>query len=58
MTGANNNSSGFALLRLTNFFIRITWRSCALVVALCVRLPTSIILAVIAYVQRARIVRW
>lgn len=44
----------FETVRLANFLIRVLWKSTALVIAITVRLLTSIILAIVRYRQRNR----
>ena len=61
MADLKNKPTGFNHLdpfRMTNFFIRILWRLTAFVIALAVRIPTSIIFVVVARWQRLRVTRW
>ena len=61
MTAPKNQPSPFDYLdpfRLTNLTIRILWRVAAGVIAIAVRLVTTIILAIVARVQRFRVTRW
>ena len=61
MSDAKKRPSGLDWLdpfTATNLLIRIAWRLTAGTIALAIRVPTSIILAIVRRVQRARIVRW
>ena len=61
MSDHKNKPSGLDWLDpfvATNLLIRITWQLTAGIIALAIRLVTSIVLAIVRRVQRSRIVRW
>ncbi len=61
MTAPKKQPSPFDYLdpfTLTNLMIRILWRVAAGVIAIAVRLGTTIILAFVGYLRRVRVTRW
>jgi hypothetical protein len=61
MTAPKKQPSSFDYLdpfRLTNLAIRLLWRVAAGVIAIAVRLVTTIILSIVARMQRLRVTRW
>jgi hypothetical protein len=61
MSDTKNKRSGFDYLDpfvFANGLVRISCRASVAVIALAIRIPTSLLLRVIARVRRSRVTRW